>query len=160
MRSVAALLGGFHGGRAGRSPLAAMVFGELEGATLETKETRALVDAFQTAGPFSSARDTHAGLQRLAEGLGWRVSREPSMPYTVAGATRRPARMDFVAERAGVVVACELDRASPRRRTIAKLTGFERASVRLIVLREGGRAPFRLDSLGILVVSTRVRTRR
>jgi hypothetical protein len=126
---------------------------------VENTQVRVLLDAFRLAGPFAGAKETHDGLAAVAGALGWTVTREPSSPYPSPSGLRRPARMDFIARRASVVVACELDRASPRRRTIAKLTGYAGATYRVVILREGGRAPFRLSGFDILVLSTRARRR-
>jgi hypothetical protein len=125
---------------------------------------RDLLREFRSAGPFELARDMHEGLAAVARRLGWSVfSRMPAPTFPKDHGVRRLAHMDLVAARFGVVVACEFDRRSPRAKSIAKLVGYSEATHRVVVLREGGHAPYLFDTHGgpwITVVSTRIAAQR
>ena len=81
----------------------------------------------------------HAGMFHKAvaaqlRALDYKVQTEVAAPY----GTRR-GRIDILATKGQTAIALELDHKTPRKKSIKKLTLFQGANVKAIVLREGKR---------------------
>lgn len=83
----------------------------------------------------SNAAGLHWAVEMALEDIGFDCEREVVVPDRGNG---HPGRVDLVARRGGIIVAMELDRATPRMKSIAKLRFFE-CDVRAIVLRTPAR---------------------
>ena len=97
-----------------------------------------LASALPKFGPFPDrARLFHDRIQAALEFLGWQTRREVDVQALRLG-NGRCGRVDLVATREGASVAIELDRMSPRSRSLRKLSLMPVAE-RLVILRR--RAP-------------------
>lgn len=71
-------------------------------------------------------------IQEALEGAGWAVRREVDVPAMRLG-NGRCGRVDLVGERAGVRIAIELDRRSPRQKSLRKLALID--ATRVVIVR-------------------------
>ena len=95
--------------------------------------------------PDADAAWLHDELERRLRELGWSVDRE--VPVADRGDGRAGAIDLVVTEPAPIAI--ELDRRSPRRKSIEKLAAFDGA--RVVVLREPPRSPIREPGVEVLV---------